>query len=48
MEIDLNKIWERLNKRGIYTMEQFEEAYKNVKIDIGMFVTPLNNKKEDK
>lgn len=41
-ERDINKIWEALNKHGIYTMEQLDEAYKNVKIDIGMFVTPLN------
>lgn len=40
---DVEKAWEFLNDHGIYTMEQLDEAYKNIKIDIGMFVLPLKS-----
>lgn len=40
---DVENAWKFLNKHGIYTIEQLEEACKNIKIDIGMFVLPLKS-----
>lgn len=47
MSEELKKVWEALNKYGIYTMEDFEKAYKKYgKIDIGRFTgIKLRNKK---
>lgn len=34
-------IWKALNKYGIYTMEEFDEAYANMKpIDVGCMTAP--------
>ncbi|SFA70756.1 hypothetical protein [Clostridium frigidicarnis] len=43
---DMKKAWEYLNSHGIYTMEQFKEECKKVKINIGVFVTPLSNENQ--
>ncbi len=36
--------WAYLNKHGIYTMEEFEEAYRKVpKIDMSIFAPPIKS-----
>lgn len=40
---DVEKAWEFLNQYGITTIEQLDKACENIKIDIGMFVTPLKS-----
>lgn len=35
-------MWKYLNENGIYTEEQLDEALERTKLDIGIFVTPIN------
>ena len=44
---DMKKAWEYLNSHGIYTIEQLKEEAKKVKIDIGVFVTPLSDENQN-
>lgn len=42
-EMTMKKAWKLLNKRGIFTIEEFEQAKKEVYLDIGIFVMPLKD-----
>ena len=39
--------WKLLNARGIYTMEEFNEAKKKAVINIGIFTAPLKRKEKN-
>lgn len=43
----VEEAWEYLHSKGIYTIEEFKEAYEKSVLDIGIFTMPLR-KQENK
>ena len=42
----LNRAWEYLKAHGIHTEEDLDKALNNMKLDIGIFVSPRHDKED--
>jgi len=40
-EMTVEKAWDILHSRGIYTIEELDEELKKTKLEIGMFTMPF-------
>lgn len=41
MGLTVEKVWELLNRKGVYTMEEFKKFQKENELDYGIFISPI-------